>query len=130
LEIYEDHQNAKDLIDLDGIYCARTVIDCAHVNTSEKEDAYSYLEPTDLAVDLLTDSEWLTTAVAYSTFTTEGAPIIFDTGASLAITPDRGNIVEDPAPLRWTISLRVMANDLVIMGIGMVSWTLPAADGM
>jgi hypothetical protein len=36
LEIYEDQQNAKDLLDLDGIYCARTVIECTHGTTNEK----------------------------------------------------------------------------------------------
>jgi hypothetical protein len=127
LEIHKDQQNAEDLLDLDGIYCARIVIECTYGTTNKKEGADKYLALTDLDVDLLTDSEWLTTAAAYSTFATEGAaPIIFDTGASLAIKPDRDIFLEDPTPLRWPMTLGGMANDPVIMGIGKVYWTFPA----
>jgi hypothetical protein len=40
LEIYEE-QTANDLLDLDKIYCVRTVIDCAHHNANEDEGSDS-----------------------------------------------------------------------------------------
>jgi hypothetical protein len=106
------------------------VIDCTNGNAKKNEGVDSYLDPIDLAAELLIYSEWLTTAAAFSTFATEGAPIIFDTGASLAITPDKEDSVEALTPLRRRMTLGRMANDLVIMRSGMVSWTFPASDGM
>jgi hypothetical protein len=34
--------------------------------------------------------------------------------------PDRDDFVKDPTPLRWPMTLGLMVNDLVIMGIRMV----------
>jgi hypothetical protein len=76
-------------MDLDGIYHTCTAINCAHHTRNEDEGADSYLYPTDLTVELLTDSEWLTTAAVYNTFTTEGAPIIFDMSAMLNYSHSR-----------------------------------------
>jgi hypothetical protein len=39
-----------------GIFCARTVIECAHRTMKEDAGADSCLAPTDLAIELLTDN--------------------------------------------------------------------------
>jgi hypothetical protein len=57
------------------------------------------------------------------------APVIFDTGASLAITPNQHEFVEPPTSLSSPMTLGGIANDLEIKGIGMVAWTFGAADG-
>jgi hypothetical protein len=72
--------------------------------------------------------DWLFAFTAKSTFGSS-APIIFDTGASLAISPKRGDFVNEPTPLNRPTTLGGMANDLEIKGIGTVVWTFDANDG-
>jgi hypothetical protein len=58
---------------------------------------HAHLAPTDQTSKILTEDDWLFAFMAQSTFSS--APIIFDTGASLAISPEHGNFPEEPTPL-------------------------------
>jgi hypothetical protein len=55
--------------------------------------------------------------------------IIFDTGASLAITPDLSDFVYPPKPLARPMRLVGMANDIENSGIGIIAWTFTAKYG-
>jgi hypothetical protein len=84
--------------------------------------------PTDQATQMLVADNWMFAFAAKKPFESR-APIIFDTGASLAITPNEHDFVEPPTMLSRLMTLGGMANDLEIKGIGMFSWTFDAADG-
>jgi hypothetical protein len=56
-------------------------------------------------------------------------PIIFDTGASLAIMPDADDFIAPPTLLGTPMKLGGMVNNLEIRGVGTVCWTFEAADG-
>jgi hypothetical protein len=49
--------------------------------------------------------------------------VIFDTGASLAITPELSDFVSPPKPLARPMKLGGMANGIEIKGIGIIAWT-------
>jgi hypothetical protein len=72
--------------------------------------------------------DWIFAFTAKATFGLL-APIIFDTGASLAISPECGEFVEEPIPLKLLTTMGRMANDLKIKGIGTVVWTFDTKDG-
>jgi hypothetical protein len=55
--------------------------------------------------------------------------VTFDTGASLAITPDLSDFVSPPKPLARPMKLGGMANVIEIKGIGIITWTFTAKDG-
>jgi hypothetical protein len=55
--------------------------------------------------------------------------VIFDTGASLAITPELSDCVSPPKPLARPMKLGGMANGIEIKGIGIIAWTFTAKDG-
>jgi hypothetical protein len=57
------------------------------------------------------------------------AQIIFDTGASLAISPHRSEFDDDPTPLSRPTQLGGMGKGLQMEGIGTVVWTFNAKDG-
>jgi hypothetical protein len=57
------------------------------------------------------------------------APVIFDTGASLAITPNQHDFIEPPTSLSRPMTVGGMANEFEFKGIGSVAWTFDAADG-
>jgi hypothetical protein len=56
------------------------------------------------------------------------AQIIFDTGASLAISLFRSDFVADPTPLARPTQLGGMGKGLQIEGVGTVAWTFTAKD--
>jgi hypothetical protein len=56
------------------------------------------------------------------------AQIIFDKGASLAISPFRSDFVADPTPLARPTQMGGMGKGLKIEGIGTVAWTFTAKD--
>jgi hypothetical protein len=56
------------------------------------------------------------------------AQLIFDTGASLAISPHRSEFDDDPTPLSRPTQLGGMGKGLQIEGIGMVMWKFNAKD--
>ena len=55
-------------------------------------------------------------------------PVIFDTGASLAITSSNEDFVKPSQPLHSPLFLGGMADGLEVMGIGEISWTFVADD--
>jgi hypothetical protein len=55
--------------------------------------------------------------------------VIFDTGASLAITPELSYFVSTLKPLARPMKLGGMANGIKIKGIGIIAWTFTAKDG-
>jgi len=55
-------------------------------------------------------------------------PVIFDTGASLAITSSNEDFVKPPQPLHRPLFLGGMADGLEVMGIGEISWIFVADD--
>ena len=56
-------------------------------------------------------------------------PVIFDTGASLAITPDKSDFDGPLSVPSGDLRLGGMANGLRIEGIGQVTWTFTNTDG-
>jgi hypothetical protein len=84
--------------------------------------------PTNQATHMLVTDNWMLVFAAKKPFESR-APIIFDTGASLVITPNQQDFIEPPASLSRPMTLGGMANDLEIKGIGTVAWTFDAADG-
>jgi hypothetical protein len=83
---------------------------------------------TNQATQMLVADDWMFAFAVKKPFEAR-APIIFDTGASLAIVPNQHDFVEPPTSLSRPMMLGGMANDLEIKGIGMVAWTFDAADG-
>jgi hypothetical protein len=55
--------------------------------------------------------------------------VIFDTGASLAITPKLLDFVSPPKPLARLMKLGGMENGIEIKGIGIIAWTVTVKDG-
>jgi hypothetical protein len=55
--------------------------------------------------------------------------VIFDTGASLAITPELSDFVSPPKPLARPMRLGGMTNGIGTKGIGIIAWTFTAKDG-
>jgi hypothetical protein len=84
--------------------------------------------PTNQATQMLVADDWMFTFAAKKPFESR-SPIIFDTGASLDITPNQHDFVEPPTSLNRPMMLGGMENDLEIKGIGMVAWTFDAVDG-
>jgi hypothetical protein len=83
--------------------------------------------PTNQATQMLVTDNWMFTFAVKKPFESR-APVIFDTGASLAITPNKHDFVEPPTSLSRLMTLGGMANDLENNGIGTVEWTFDAAD--
>jgi hypothetical protein len=83
--------------------------------------------PTNQATQMLVTDDWMF-AFAAEKRPESQAPVIFYTGASLAITPNQHDFVEPPTSLSPPMTLGGMANDLEIKGIGTVAWTFDAAD--
>jgi hypothetical protein len=84
--------------------------------------------PTNQVTQLLVADNWMFAFAANKPFESR-APVVFDTGASLAITPNQHDFVEPPTSLSHPMTLGGMENDLEIKGIGIVAWTFDAADG-
>jgi hypothetical protein len=126
IEIYEEN-DVRDLLQLDSIYLDRTVVDC--VGTLPTQFQVNLVEASDRAIEILTNETWLLTAAICNTFGNRHVPIIFDTGASLAITPDVDDFIDPPTSLGTTMKLGGMANNLEIRGVGTVCWTFEADDG-
>jgi hypothetical protein len=55
--------------------------------------------------------------------------VIFDNGASLAITTELSDFVSPPKPLARPIKLGGMANGIEIKGIVIIAWTFTSKDG-
>jgi hypothetical protein len=84
--------------------------------------------PTKQTTQMLVTDDWMFAFAAKKPFESR-ARVIFDTGTSLAITPNQHDFVEPPTSLSRPMTLGGMANDLEIKGIGTVAWTFDAADG-
>jgi hypothetical protein len=125
IEIYEEC-DMKDLLQLDSIYRDRTVVNC--VGTLPAQSQVNLVEASEPAIELLTDETWLLMAAVCNTFCNRHVPIIFDTGASLAITPDVDDFIDPPTSLGTTMKLGGMANNLEIRGVSTVCWTFEADD--
>jgi hypothetical protein len=67
--------------------------------------------------------------VANSTGGSTINPVISDTGASLAISPDPEDFVDTPKLLARPLTLGGMAQGMSVEGTGIVSWTSTADDG-
>jgi hypothetical protein len=83
--------------------------------------------PTNQATQMLVTDDWMFAFAAKKLFEPR-APIIFDTGAILAISPNQHDFVKPPTSLSRLMTLEGMANDLEIKGIGTIAWTFDAAD--
>jgi hypothetical protein len=143
IPIYETRQ---DPLDLDSLYCPRYTVICStdttetncgstapaggkDTDTTQKDmSAHLTHVPTNQATQMLVTNDWMFAFAAKKPFESR-APIMFDTGASLDITPNQHDFVEPPTSLSRPMTLGGMANDLEIKGIGTVAWTFDAADG-
>jgi hypothetical protein len=128
---FDENENLCDVLNLDSIYKSRAIVDCsAGITcdpTQEEKDTQINLAPSERALKVLLDSAILS-PVALAT-TDILAQIIFDTGASLAISPHRSDFDDDPTPLSRLTQLGGMGKGLQIEGIGTVVWTFNAKDG-
>ena len=102
----------------------------ADILQAHNEKPEACLSPSIQAVDGLTQLEWLMSQPsALLSVGPNSNPVIFDTGASLAVAHDKcdfdGPLTKPQKPLR----LGGMANGLTIEGIGTVTWTFPNTDG-
>jgi hypothetical protein len=93
IEIYEEN-DVRDLLQLNSIYRDCTVVDC--VGTLPTQLQVNLVEASDRDIELLTDETWLLAAAICNTFGNRHLPIIFDTCASLAITPDVDVFIDPP----------------------------------
>jgi hypothetical protein len=130
---------------LDSIYKSCAVVDCTggitfnptkeekdlQVNLSLSErairDLQANLAPSERALKVLLDSAILS-PIALTT-TDILAQVIFDMGASLAISPYRSDLDDDPTRLGRPTQLGGTGKGLQIEGIGTVVWTFNANDG-
>jgi hypothetical protein len=122
--------NLCDVLNLDSIYQGRRVIhrtgtSCAYEAT-EKDLVETNLAPSECAMRMLLDDALLT-PVALTT-TDILAQIIFDTGASLTISPFRSDFVSYPTPLARPTQLGGMGKGLQIEVFATVAWTFTAKD--
>jgi hypothetical protein len=135
IPIYETKQ---DPLDLDSLYCPHYTAICSNDptetncgstvptrSTTEKDmSAHLAQVPTNQATQMLVTDDWMFACTAKKSFESR-EPIIFGTGASLAITPNQHNFVEPPTSLSRPMTLGGMANDLEIKGIGVKLLPLP-----
>jgi hypothetical protein len=84
--------------------------------------------PTNQATQMLGTENWMCDFAARQPFES-GSPVIFDTVARLAITPNQHNFVEPPTSLSRPMTLGGMKNDLEIKGFGTVVWKFDAVYG-
>jgi hypothetical protein len=131
----------RDLLDLDGTYCARVVVECCGTSNSQNSMRgltkslstettvfESNLAPSELALSELIGNMMICPVVknAMSQWITT---VIFDTRASLAITPELSDFVSPPKPLARPMKRGGMANGIEIKGIGIIAWTFTAKYG-
>jgi hypothetical protein len=86
------------------------------------------MSPSNLALSALI-GETILCPVSNSVTSKWVLSIIFDTRASLAITPDLPDFVDLPKPLARPMRLGDTANGIEIAGIGIIAWTFTAKDG-
>jgi hypothetical protein len=127
---FELSTNLCDVLDLDSIYQGRRVIECAGTSyvceATEEDHAEINIAPSERALRILLDDKVLT-PVALTTADAL-ANIIFDTGASLAISLHRSDVVDDPTPLSRHTHIGGMEKGLKIEGVGEVACTFTAKD--
>ena len=73
--------------------------------------------------------DFLTESHAFMTPSHIRKAVIFDTGASLAITPDKSDFDGPLTVPKGDLRLGGMANGLLIEGVGPVTWTFTNPDG-
>jgi hypothetical protein len=128
LPIYETRQ---DPFDLDSLYRPRYIVNCSteptetnfgsidptgekDTDTAQKDtSAHLTHVPTNQATQMLVTDDWMFAFAAKKPFESRG-PVIFDAGASLAITPNQHDFVEPPISLSRPMTLGGMASDLEI----------------
>jgi hypothetical protein len=146
----------RDLLNLDYVHRARIMIDCTKeiIGTASTQECTSFkknipgellaqestehdkdipdheanLSPSNTALSALIGETSLC-PVGNSVTSKWALSIIFDTGASLAITPDLSDSVDPPKPLARPMPLGGIANGIEIAGIGIIAWTLTSKDG-
>jgi hypothetical protein len=116
---FDENENLCYVLNLDSIYKSRAIVNftggLACDPTQEEKDTQTNLAPSEWALQTLLDSTILS-PVALTT-TDILAQIIFDTGASLAISPHRSDFDDNPTPLSTPIQLGGMGKGLQIEGI-------------
>jgi len=127
-EIRGEHNNGDwDWLKIDQMKLKNTNIIKNEIVTIDISDIPPSTNPSALtaaSIESLLDEYGPALYLSPATSTTSAFPIIFDTGASLAISPcaedfEHGKINPLPSPLK----LGGMANGLSISGIGIVNWT-------
>jgi hypothetical protein len=139
-ENYDDCAR-RDLLDLDGAYHARVVVECCGTSTSQHSTSglhespstettvlESNLAPSELALSELIGNMVICPVVNNAT-SQWIMTVIFDTGASLAITPELSDFVSPPKLLARPMKLGGMANVIEMKGIGIIAWTFTAKYG-
>jgi hypothetical protein len=86
------------------------------------------LSPSNMALSALI-GETIVCPVGNSIMRKWVLSIIFDTGPSLAITPDLSDFIEPPKQFARPMRVGGMANGIEIAGIGIITWTFTAKDG-
>jgi hypothetical protein len=131
----------RDLLDPDGAYLARVIVDCCGTSTSQNYTSgltespstdttvlESNLDPSELALSELIVNMMMC-PVVNNAMSQWIMMMIFDTGASLATTPKLSDFVSPTKPLARPMKLGGMSNGIEIKGIGIITWTFTAKDG-
>jgi hypothetical protein len=96
--------------------------------STETTELESNLAPSDLALSELIGNTMIC-PVVNNAMSQWIMTVIFDTGSSLAITPELSDFVSPPKPLARPMKLGGMANGIEIKGIGIIAWTFTAKYG-
>jgi hypothetical protein len=122
--------NLCDVLNLDSIYQGRRVVDFTGTdstcNSTQQYHTEVNLAPSDRALRVLLDGAVVTPVALNTADLLEH--IIFDTGASLSISPYQSDFIDDPTPLAKPTQLGGMGKGLKIEGVGTVAWTFTAKD--
>ena len=104
-----------------------TVIDC--VSNLKRRHLRRLASNPKANVGSIASLECLTEPCAFMMSSRTRKAVIFDTGASLAITPDKSDFDGPLTIPKGDLRLGGMANGLKIEGVGPVTWTFANSDG-
>ena len=105
------------------------IVEVNCVSGLKRRDIRRMVQVPEVNVGSSSSLEFLTESHAFMTPSHICKAVIFDTGASLAITPDKSDFDGPLTIPKGDLWLGGMVNGLVIEGVGPVTWTFTNPDG-